>query len=311
MTLTDLKYIIALARERHFGRAAKVCFVSQPTLSVAVKKLEEELGVTIFERTPQDVTPTPTGRLIVEQAAHVLEAADQVKHLAGQGRDQLDGPIKLGAIYTIGPYLYPHLIPALRKRAPKMPVLVEENYTARLAERLRAGELDAIVISTPFSAPGVVVRVLYEEPFVVAFPSGHAWKKKKSVGTRELARENMLLLGSGHCFRDQVLKACPALNRAAATGSLQKTLEGSSLETIRHMVASGAGVTVLPCSSTTASGAESRLLTMRPFTDPAPTREVALAWRVSFPRPKAMDAIADAILSARIGCLRMRRRPGH
>lgn len=311
MTLTDLKYIIALARERHFGRAAKACFVSQPTLSVAVKKLEEELGVTIFERTPQDVTPTPTGRLIVEQAAHVLEAADEVKHLAGQGRDQLDGPIKLGAIYTIGPYLYPHLIPALRKRAPKMPVLVEENYTARLAERLRAGELDAIVISTPFSAPGVVVRVLYEEPFVVAFPSGHAWKKKKSVGTRELARENMLLLGSGHCFRDQVLKACPALNRAAATGSLQKTLEGSSLETIRHMVASGAGVTVLPCGAATASGAESRLLTMRPFTDPAPAREVALAWRVSFPRPKAMDAIADAILSARIGCLRMRRRPGH
>lgn len=311
MTLTDLKYIIALARERHFGRAAKVCFVSQPTLSVAVKKLEEELGVAIFERTPQDVTPTPTGRLIVEQAAHVLEAADEVKHLAGQGRDQLDGPIKLGAIYTIGPYLYPHLIPALRKRAPKMPVLVEENYTARLAERLRAGELDAIVISTPFSAPGAVVRVLYEEPFVVAFPSGHAWKKKKSVGTRELARENMLLLGSGHCFRDQVLKACPALNRAAATGSLQKTLEGSSLETIRHMVASGAGVTVLPCGAATASGAESRLLTMRPFTDPAPAREVALAWRVSFPRPKAMDAIADAILSARIGCLRMRRRPGH
>lgn len=311
MTLTDLKYIIALARERHFGRAAKVCFVSQPTLSVAVKKLEEELGVAIFERTPQDVTPTLTGRLIVEQAAHVLEAADEVKHLAGQGRDQLDGPIKLGAIYTIGPYLYPHLIPALRKRAPKMPVLVEENYTARLAERLRAGELDAIVISTPFSAPGVVVRVLYEEPFVVAFPSGHAWKKKKSVGTRELARENMLLLGSGHCFRDQVLKACPALNRAAATGSLQKTLEGSSLETIRHMVASGAGVTVLPCGAATASGAESRLLTMRPFTDPAPAREVALAWRVSFPRPKAMDAIADAILSARIGCLRMRRRPGH
>jgi LysR family hydrogen peroxide-inducible transcriptional activator len=310
MTLTDLKYIVALARERHFGRAAKACFVSQPTLSVAVKKLEEQLDVALFERKSQEVTPTPTGRLIVEQAARVLEAADEVKHLAGQGRNQLDGPIRLGAIYTIGPYLYPHLIPAMRKLAPKMPMLVEENYTSRLAERLRAGDLDAIVISTPFSEPGVVVRVLYEEPFVVAFPAGHEWKKRSTVGARELAKESLLLLGSGHCFRDQVLKACPALNRTAATGSLQKTLEGSSLETIRHMVASGAGVTVLPCSSTTATGAESRLLTMRPFTDPAPVREVALAWRVSFPRPKAMDAIAEAILSVRINCLRMRRRAG-
>jgi LysR family hydrogen peroxide-inducible transcriptional activator len=307
MTLTDLKYIVALARERHFGRAAKACFVSQPTLSVAVKKLEEELGVAVFERAPQEVTPTPAGRLIVEQAARVLEAADELKRVAGQGRDQLDGPIRLGAIYTIGPYLFPHLIPVLRKRAPKMPVLVEENYTSRLAERLRAGELDAIVISTPFAEPGVVVRVLYEEPFVVAFPSNHEWKKKKTVGARELAKENMLLLGTGHCFRDQVLKACPALNRAAATGSLQKTLEGSSLETIRHMVASGAGVTVLPCSSTSASGAESQLLAIRPFTEPAPMREVALAWRASFPRPKAMDAIADAMLAARVACLRRRR----
>jgi LysR family hydrogen peroxide-inducible transcriptional activator len=307
MTLTDLKYIVALARERHFGRAARACFVSQPTLSVAVKKLEEELGVTIFERTPQEVTPTPAGRPIVEQAARVLEAADEVKRLASRGRDQLDGPIRLGAIYTIGPYLFPHLIPALRKRAPKMPVLVEEHYTSRLAERLRAGELDAIVISTPFAEPGVVVRALYEEPFVVAFPSDHQWKKRKSVGARELAKEHMLLLGSGHCFRDQVLKACPALNRAAATGSLQKTLEGSSLETIRHMVASGAGVTVLPCSSAGTGGAESHLLATRPFADPAPSREVALAWRVSFPRPKAMDVIADAILSARVACLRRHR----
>lgn len=309
MTLTDLRYIVALARERHFGRAAKACFVSQPTLSVAVKKLEEELGVAIFERAPQDVTLTPPGRLIVEQAARVLEAADELKRLAGQGRDQLDGPIRLGAIYTIGPYLFPHLIPALRKRAPKMPVLVEENYTSRLAERLRAGELDAIVISTPFAEPGVVVRVLYEEPFVVAFPSAHEWRKKKSVAARDLARENMLLLGSGHCFRDQVLKACPALNRAAATGSLQKTLEGSSLETIRHMVASGAGVTVLPCSSASTTGAESRLLATRPFTEPAPAREVALAWRASFPRPRAMDVIAEAMLSARVACVRRRHTP--
>jgi LysR family hydrogen peroxide-inducible transcriptional activator len=305
MTLTELRYIVAVARERHFGRAAEACFVSQPTLSVAVKKLEDELGVALFERRANEVNPTALGERIVAQAQRVLEEAEALKQLAAQGQDPLAEPLKLGAIYTIGPYLLPHLIPALHKRAPKMPLLVEENFTAVLSARLRQGELDAIVISLPFEEPGVVTLALYDEPFVVALPAAHPWTKKKSIKAAELPDESLLLLGSGHCFRDQVLKVCPALNRSAA-GGLQKTLEGSSLETIRHMVASGAGITVLPCSSVAGAAPEKRLLAIRPFASPAPSRRVALAWRKSFPRPQAIEALRQALLDSRLECVAWR-----
>jgi len=303
MTLTELRYIVALARERHFGRAAEACFVSQPTLSVAVKKLEDELGVALFERRANEVNVTALGEHIVDQAQRVLEETETLKRLAAQGQDPLSGPLKLGAIYTIGPYLLPHLIPALRRRAPKMPLLVEENFTAVLSARLRQGELDAIVISLPFEEPGVLTLPLYDEPFVVALPSDHAWNKRKTIKGEDLPNADLLLLGSGHCFRDQVLKVCPALNRSAH-GSIQKTLEGSSLETIRHMVASGAGITVLPCSSVATPAPEKRLLTIRPFTAPVPSRRVALAWRKSFPRPQAIEALRRAILDSLPECVR-------
>lgn len=302
MTLTELRYIVALARERHFGRAAEACFVSQPTLSVAVKKLEDELGVSLFERRANEVTVTALGERVIEQAQRVLEETEALKQLAIQGKDQLSAPLRIGAIYTIGPYLLPHLIPALRKRAPKMPLLVEENFTAVLTERLRRGDLDAIIISLPYEEPGVLTLPLYDEPFVVALPADHPWTKKKTVKATELPDENLLLLGSGHCFRDQVLKVCPALNRSSA-GSMQRTLEGSSLETIRHMVASGAGITVLPCSSVAGAAPEKRLLAIRPFASPAPSRRVALAWRKSFPRPQAIDALRAALLEHRIDCV--------
>jgi LysR family hydrogen peroxide-inducible transcriptional activator len=303
MTLTELRYIVALARERHFGRAAEACFVSQPTLSVAVKKLEEELGVALFERRANEVNVTALGERVVEQAQRVLEETETLKQLAAQGQDPLRGPLRLGAIYTIGPYLLPHLIPALRRRAPHMPLLVEENFTSVLSARLRQGELDAIIISLPFEEPGVLTLPLYDEPFVVALPADHAWNRKKSIKGEELPNEDLLLLGSGHCFRDQVLKVCPALNRSAS-GSIQKTLEGSSLETIRHMVASGAGITVLPCSSVATATPEKRLLAIRPFTPPAPSRRVALAWRKSFPRPQAIEALRQAILDGLPDCVR-------
>lgn len=306
MTLTELRYIVAVARERHFGRAAEACFVSQPTLSVAVRKLETELGVTLFERATNEVSLTPLGERIVEQAQRVLEEAAAIKRLAAQGKDPLAGPLRLGAIYTIGPYLLPRLIPALHKRAPKMPLLIEESFTATLSERLKRGELDAIVISLPFAEPGVVTQALYDEPFVVAMPAAHAWSKRKSVPAGLLAAENLLLLGSGHCFRDQVMKVCPALNRTVDSGGMQKTLEGSSLETIRHMVASGAGVTVLPCSSANPLNLErreSRLLALRPFAAPAPSRRVALAWRRSFPRPEAIAALREAVQACDLGCV--------
>ena len=307
MTLTELRYIVAVARERHFGRAAESCFVSQPTLSVAVRKLEEEIGVALFERGTNEISVTVLGQQIVAQAQRVLEAVEVIRQLAQQGKDPLDGPLRLGAIYTIGPYLLPHLIPALGKRAPRMPLLIVESFTADLSERLRNGELDVIVISLPFAEPGIMTQPLYDENFVVAMPAKHAWSSKKSIKAVDLPTQNLLLLGSGHCFRDQVLKVCPALNRSsgAGPGSMQQTLEGSSLETIRHMVASGAGITVLPCSSATSSSAEKKLLAIKPFAPPAPTRRVALAWRQSFPRTAAIEAVRQAILASHIPCLKL------
>ncbi|HWQ94174.1 MAG TPA: hydrogen peroxide-inducible genes activator [Gammaproteobacteria bacterium] len=303
MTLTELRYIVAVARERHFGRAAQACFVSQPTLSVAIRKLEEELGVTLFERGTNEVTPTPVGERIVTQAQRVLEQTAAIKEIAQHGKDPLAGPLRLGVIYTVGPYLLPHLIPLLHKRAPRMPLLIEENYTARLSELLKEGVLDVIVISLPFDEPGVVTQVLYDEPFKVVLPFNHEWKKLKTIKAKELAKENLLLLGAGHCFRDQVLKACPGLNRSSAVGSLQRTLEGSSLETIRHMVASGAGITVLPCTSVLSHQAEDKLLTVRPFADPVPKRRIALAWRNSFTRPQAIGTLREALHACPLPCV--------
>ena len=296
MTLTELRYIVAVARERHFGRAAETCFVSQPTLSVAVKKLEAELGVQLFERGPGELTITPTGNRVIEQAQRTLEEADKVKSIAKSTADPLDGPIKLGVIFTIGPYLLPQLIPILRRRAPKMPLILEENYTAVLSERLKRGDIDAAVVALPFNEPGITVTPLYDEDFVVALAKTHPWAKRKAISSNELARESLLLLGTGHCFRDQVLNACPALNRSTATpGSLQKTVEGSSLETIRLMVASGLGLTVLPASAIPVKRAGNDLLTYIPFTRPVPDRRVVLASRSSFPRIPALDVISDAI----------------
>jgi LysR family transcriptional regulator, hydrogen peroxide-inducible genes activator len=296
MTLTELRYIVAVARERHFGRAAETCFVSQPTLSVAVKKLEEELGVQLFERGSGEITATAAGNRVVEQAQRVLEEADKIRNLAKSSGDPLEGPLKLGVIFTIAPYLLPQLIPVLRRRAPKMPLVLEENYTATLSERLKRGDIDAAVIALPFSEPGITVTPLYDEPFVVAMAKTHPWADRKSIPADELARESLLLLGTGHCFRDQVLNACPALNRSSATqGSLQKTVEGSSLETIRLMVASGMGLTVLPASAIPVRRAAADLLAYVPFSRPVPDRRVVLASRSSFPRAAALEIIRVAV----------------
>lgn len=298
MTLTELRYVVAVARERHFGRAAETCFVSQPTLSVAIRKLEEELGVVLFERGPGDVSVTPIGKRVVEQAQRVMQEAAAIKEIARQGKDPLNEPLRLGAIYTIAPYLLPHLVKQLRKRAPKMPLLIEENYTSRLLAMLRAGEVDAIVVALPIGSAGLMVWPLYDETFQVAVPAEHAWAKRSRISATDLAKQSLLLLGSGHCFRDHVLNACPALNRGSAVpGSLQQTVEGSSLETIRHMVASGVGVTVLPSSSINASE-KPGLLRYIPFTRPIPDRRVVLAWRKSYPRVRAIDLLRQSILAS-------------
>jgi LysR family hydrogen peroxide-inducible transcriptional activator len=298
VTLTELRYIVAVARERHFGRAAEACFVSQPTLSVAVKKLEEELGVILFERGPGEVSVTPPGQKIVEQAQRVLEEAARVRELAAAGRDPLLGPLRLGAIYTIGPYLLPKLVPIMRRAAPSMPLHIQENFTHRLSESLKSGEVDVILIALPFDESGIATRAVYDEPFLVAVPKGHDWEQRKRISADELTNESLLLLGEGHCFRDQVLDICNVV-RAKERSSLAKTVEGGSLETIRQMVASGVGVTVLPSTSIGAGGTGD-LIRILPFSRPAPTRRVGLAWRRSFPRPEAIEALRKGILACNL-----------
>ncbi len=302
MTLTELRYIVAVAQERHFGRAAEACFVSQPTLSVAVRKLEKELEVDLFERGPTELLVTPTGRRVVEQAQRVLEEASAIKQIAAQGQDNLAGVLRLGVIYTIGPYLLPHLIPRLRRRAPKMPLQIQENYTAVLSERLKQGELDVLILSLPYGEAGVLTEPVYREPFVVVMPVGHHLERETTVSSEQLAQEDLLLLGAGHCFRDQVLRVCPECNRASvATDNMQKTLEGSSLETIRLMVATGMGVTVLPQTSVNGYSYPEDLLCSRPFAEPTPQRVVALAWRKSFPRSDAIATLGAAIRACPLG----------
>jgi LysR family hydrogen peroxide-inducible transcriptional activator len=304
MTLNELRYIVAVARERHFGRAAEACFISQPTLSVAVKKLEEELGLSLFERRKGEISVTPIGEQIVSQAQRVLEEAGNIRQIARQGQDQLDGTLRLGAIYTIGPYLLPYLIPQLSERAPKMPLLIEENYTASLSERLKRGDLDVILISLPFDEPGVLTLPLYREPFVLLLPRSHPLNQKKDVSIDDLRKEDVLLLGPGHCFRDQVLEVCPdCMKRSTVEGSAARTMEGGSLETIRYMVASGLGVTILPCSAAGAERFSERLLSIRRFGAKTPSRVVALAWRKSFPRPDAITVLRDAVLACGMSCV--------
>ena len=300
MTLTELRYIVAVARERHFGHAADACFVSQPTLSVAVKKLEDELGVTLFERGSSEIAVTPVGQEIVAQAQRVLEQAGAIKELAKHGKNPLDGPLRFGVIYSIAPYLLPALVPKMIKAAPEMPLIIEENFTHRLLEMLKSGDIDCAILALPFSEPGLMVQAVYDEPFMVAMPAGHAWEKRKSIAAADLKKETMLLLGSGHCLRDQVLQVCPELMRFSSSSAegIQRTFEGSSLETIRHMVASGVGVTVLPVSAVSETPRKKDLIVYRPFSAPAPDRRVALAWRKSYTRMESIETLRKCILAS-------------
>jgi LysR family hydrogen peroxide-inducible transcriptional activator len=314
MTLTELKYIVAVARQKHFGHAAEACFVAQPTLSVAIKKLEEELGVTIFERGGSEVTMTPLGAQIVAQAERVLEQTAAIKEIAKQNKDPLAGPFRLGVIYTIAPYLLPQLVKVMIDRVPQMPLILQENFTVRLIEHLRQGELDAAIMALPFNTQGLSVQALYDEPFVVTVPKGHKWANKETIPAEDLKSETMLLLGNGHCFRDQVLEVCPEMSRFSTTGDgIARTFEGSSLETIRHMVASGIGITVLPMASIPDMEAPDGMLRYVPFDAPAPNRRVVLAWRKSFTRTAAIEAIVQAVQAGKLHGVTMldeRAKPG-
>ncbi len=294
MTLTELRYIVAVARERHFGRAAEACFVSQPTLSVAIKKLEDELDCKIFERGGSEVSVTPVGEEIVRQAQQVIEQAQGIKEIAKRGKDPLAGPLRVGVIYTIGPYLLPDLVRQAIERTPQMPLVLQENFTSKLLDMLRTGELDCAILAEPFPETGLAIAPLYDEPFMIAVPKGHPLARRRRIPAEELKQETMLLLGTGHCFRDHVLEVCPEYARFSSDAEgIRKSFEGSSLETIKYMVASGMGITVVPQLSVPAEPQPH--VAYVNFADPVPTRRVVLAWRRSFTRYEAIAALRNAI----------------
>jgi LysR family transcriptional regulator, hydrogen peroxide-inducible genes activator len=328
MTLTELKYIVAVAREKHFGRAAEACHVSQPTLSVAIKKLEEELDVKLFERNANEISVTPLGDDIVRQAQSVLEQAANIHEIAKRGKDPLAGPLKLGVIYTIGPYLLPSLVRQSINKTPQMPLMLQENFTVRLLEMLRTGEIDCAILAEPFPDTGLATAPLYDEPFVAAVPSHHPLAEKTSITPEEIKNETMLLLGNGHCFRDHVLEVCPEFARFSSNAEgISKSFEGSSLETIKHMVAAGMGVTLVPRLSVPKNAQwgqtqemseahknkksksqkwqeEDTFVSYIPVIDrangQAPMRRVVLAWRRSFTRYEAIAALRNAIYACHL-----------
>lgn len=301
MTLNELKYIVAVGKERHFRKASEICFVSQPTLSIAIKKFEEELGVTLFERHKSEIIITPVGGEIIKLAEEILHKSHLIKQIAQEEQGDHSGELKVGAIYTIAPYLLPKLIPEFHNLEPKIPFILQENYTVNLIEKLKNGDLDVVILSLPFSDPHIETLELYQEPFVVALPNDHPLTSKDSLTLNDIEKETLLLLGSGHCFREQVVDAFPNLNQLNLQHTqLQRTLEGSSLETIRFMVASGAGITILPCSSLNTHDAD--LFTVKKIDSANLSRTVALAWRKSFPRKQVLNTLKKALKQVQIPC---------
>jgi LysR family transcriptional regulator, hydrogen peroxide-inducible genes activator len=324
MTLTELKYIVAVAREKHFGKGADACHVSQPTLSVAIKKLEEELQVKLFERNASEITVTPLGEEIVRQAQSVLEQAENIREIAKRGKDPLAGALRLGVIYTIGPYLLPDLVRQAIARTPQMPLMLQENFTVKLLEELRNGEIDCAILAEPFPDANLAIAPLYDEPFMAAVPNTHALASRSSITSEEIKKETMLLLGNGHCFRDHVLEVCPEFARfSSSSDGIRKSFEGSSLETIKHMVAAGMGITLVPRlgvprgavpqaatqkkgkgrtrpASKTAGDDEAGYITYLPFAGEVPSRRVVLVWRRSFTRYEAIAALRNAIYACEL-----------
>ena len=296
MTLSELRFVISIAKERNFRRAAEKCYVSQPALSLAIKKLEEDLGVLIFERNRNDVSATPIGEKIIAQATRALEEVAHIRDIAKQGDNQLGGAFRLGLIYSVGPYLLPEIIPILRVTAPDMPLSIEENLTVQLEAQLKSGVIDAAVVALPFDISGIVTKPLYDEKYVVMVPATHDWATRANIHAHELVDQNVLLLNSGHCYSHQVLQACPDLSRKG------QVLQGNSLETIRNMVASNLGITVLPCSAATERYINP-LVKVIPFVAPVPVRRIALAWRKTYARELAVECVIHAIKAVKSECL--------
>jgi len=288
--LKDLRYLVAVADARHFGRAAEKCFVSQPTLSAQLKKLEDYLGVQLIERQPNNVGLTEAGEQIVARARRILEASDEVVTLARTHRDPLAGRLRVALLPTIGPYLLPRVSQPMHKALPRLELQLYEYQTQPMLEKLASGEIDVGILALPVVLDGLEARELYAEPFVVALPDQHRLAKRDSVKVEDLKSEPLLLLEDGHCLRDQALEVC---SRVGLHDS--QDFRATSLETLRQMVATGAGVTLLPELASRGAYGNARGVAIRPFTRPAPVRHVGAVWRKSTARRQAIEAICDLI----------------
>jgi LysR family hydrogen peroxide-inducible transcriptional activator len=290
MNLRDLRYFVALAEARHFGKAAERSFVSQPTLSAQIKKLENYLGVQLIERQPRQVTLTETGAKILPLARSILAESDEIVSLARNEHDPLSGKLKVALIPTLGPYLLPLVTRKLRKQLPRLKLMLYEHQTQSLLERLRAGEIDLGILALPVPLDGLEARELFDEEFTLAMPSQHALAKKAHVKLDDLTGETLLLLEDGHCLRDQALDVC---SRVDAKES--EDYRATSLETLRQMVAAGLGVTLLPQLATRGPFGSGHGLTVKPFARPVPSRRIGAIWRKSSSRVAAMNAVCDVI----------------
>jgi LysR family transcriptional regulator, hydrogen peroxide-inducible genes activator len=290
LKLKDLRYLVAVADLRHFGRAAARCFVSQPTLSAQLKKLEQSLGVQLIERTPNNVSLTAAGEEVVARARRIIEAGDEVVALAAAARDPLGGRLRVALLPTIGPYLLPQVAPLIRRRLPRLQLQLYEYQTAPMLEKLHAGELDVGVLALPVELAGLESRELYREPFLVALPDRHPLVVQESLRAADLKSERLLLLEEGHCLRDQALEVC---SRVGVRES--QDFRATSLETLRQMVATGAGVTLLPELAARGAYRSARGVVLRPFAKPVPVRHIGAVWRKSTARGAAIDALATLI----------------
>ena len=291
MTLQELRYLVAVAEEGQVARAAARCHVGQPTLSTQLKKLEDTLGVQLFERGPRGLKPTAAGAPIIAQARVVLEEAAKLRTLARATQDPMTGPLRLGAIPTLGPYLLPHLLPVIRKTYPQLRLLLSEHLTAALLDALHGHTLDAALLALPVAHQGLETMELFREPFELALPAGHRLAKKKRVQPQDLADENLLLLVEGHCLRDQALDVCGAAMRAS-----REEVQATSLETLRQMVAAGIGCTLLPRLATQGGARpDKRLIELRSFARPTPTRLIGLLWRRRGARAEAARRLGELI----------------
>jgi LysR family hydrogen peroxide-inducible transcriptional activator len=293
MNLRDLRYLVALADERHFGKAAERCFVSQPTLSAQIRKLEEYLGVPLVERQPKRVAMTATGEKIVQRARALLQQADAIVELARTDRDPLAGALKLALIPTVGPYLLPHIAGRLRRELPRLKLMLYEYQTEHLLSRLRSGEIDVGVLALPVDIDGIESAPLYDEPFTLAVPAAHPLAERERVKVEDLRGETLLLLEDGHCLRDQALEVCSRVRVNEA-----QDYRATSLETLRQMVAAGHGITLLPELAAETAVGTARGLRIKPFAKPAPGRTIGAVWRKSTTRTPAIEGIVATIRNA-------------